>query len=608
MIALVFYVLYSTFKPEPPTPYEMTKVSYGEITDCLDVNGTVESGVSENFTAIEGVVVEEVFVSVGDKVKNGDLLATFNVSNATKYLNDAKKDCDKALKDYTDAKTATDENAKRKAEIASEITKVKKEIEAKEKEISVLEQKVENEITVPEVEIPTDAVTFSQEQVDAVINQMTQNGATKEEIQAFIEAIEVPEVTVPEITVPEVTVPEVTTLSQEQINDAINQMKENGATTEDIKNYIESVTLPEITKPEIPEITQEQVNAVISQMTQNGATKDEIDAFIESISKMQPDIEIPSELPEASNEPTTHDLLIQKNLELAQLKSDLAALQSENAVTVSTDNETILENLKTIADAKKATYENVKNIYDKMKNGWYAENDGIVTVVNIKPGEAFVPVKDNKSSFDLSALIGDSVNFDLIASLMGDAAAIPTGIGVTLESYDDMIVSVTVSKSDLLKIKTGMKAIATSLDTEYDAEVVYVGATAVDNSGTLDISSITSSLMGGTSGASGAIVKVKINNPDEKVVIGFDIDIKIELETVEDVLKVPVESVIYNNGKYFVFVFDEDEGTAVKCEVVKGTLDDTSYEIVSGLKEGDFVLKSPDPNMEDGTKVQNKTA
>ncbi len=598
MIALVSYVLYSTFKPEPPTPYEMSEVSYGEITDYLDVSGTVESGVSEHFTAIEGVVVEEVFVNVGDKVKNGDLLATFNVSNATKYLNDAKKDYDSALKDYTDAKKTADENAKRKAEIASEITVIKKQIEAKEKEIAALEQKVENEIAVPEIEVPTDSVTFSQEQVDAVINQMTQNGATKEEIQAFIEAIEVPEVTAPEVT----------TLSQEQINDAINQMKENGATTEDIKNYIESVTLPDFSTQEMPDITQEQVNGVISQMTQNGATKEEIEAFTDSISKIQPDIKIPNELPEISDEPGTQDLLIQKNLELAQLKSDLSTLQAENAVTVSTDNETILENLKTIADAKKVTYENIKKTYDKMKNGWYAENEGIVTVVNVKAGEAFVPVKSSNSSLDLSALIGDNVNIDLITSLMGDAATIPTGIGVTLESYDDMIVSVTVSKSDLLKIKTGMKAIATSLDSEYDAEVIYVGATAVDNSGTLDLSSITSSLMGGAGGASGALVKVKINNPDEKVVIGFDVDIKIKLQTVEDVLKVPVESVIYNNGKYFVFVFDKDEGTAVKREIVKGTLDDTSYEVVSGLKEGEFVLKSPDPNIEDGTRVQNKTA
>ena len=140
------------------------------------------------------------------------------------------------------------------------------------------------------------------------------------------------------------------------------------------------------------------------------------------------------------------------------------------------------------------------------------------------------------------------------------------------------------------------------------SEVIYVGATAIDSSSSLDLNSLTSSLMGGAGGANGALVKIKIHNPDEKVVIGFDVDIKIKLSTVENVLKVPVEAVVYNNGTYSVFIFDKVDGTATKRTIAKGTLDDTSYEVVSGLKEGEIVIKSPDPNMEDGTRVQNKTA
>ncbi len=502
MIALVSYVLYSTFKPEPPASYEMSEASYGAITDYLEVNGTVESGVTENFVAIEGVMVEEVFVNVGDNIKKGDLLATFNVSGATTYLNAAKKDYDSALKDYNDAKSSADANAKRKAELTKEIDALKKDITAKENEIAKLESEIESSE-------PT--------------TQMTS-------------------------------------------------------------------------------IPQEQIDAIALQMAQNGATQEEIDAFIASASNTQ--------VPSVSTDNAKQELLMQKNLELAQLNSELSSLQAENTITVSTDD-SMLESLKTVADAKKSTYDNTKKIYDQMKNGWYAENDGIVTVVNVKAGEKFVPVAENNNSLDLSALLGNSANSEtasLITSLMGDAVTVPTGSGITLESYEDMIVSVTVGKSDLLKIKVGMEAIVTSLDSEYEAEVVYVGATAVDSSNSLDISSITSSLMSGTGGANGALVKVKIHNPDEKVVIGFDVDIKIKLQTVEDVLKVPVEAVIYNNGNYFVYVFDETEGTATRRSITKGTLDDTSYEIVSGLVKGEKVIKSPDPNMEDGTKVQQKTA
>ena len=505
MILLVGYVLYSTFKPEPPIEYEMSKVEYGTIVDYLDVNGTVESGVSEKFVAIEGVTVEEVFVSVGDKVNKGDLLATFNVAGASQYLVDAKKAYDEAQKDYNDAKATDDETAKKKVELTSKIDAKKAEIATLQKEIETLEKEIETS------EPTTEMTTIPQEQIDAIVEQMTQNGATQEEI----------------------------------------------------------------------------------------------DAFVESAKQVQ--------VPVTSQDTSKSNELMEKNLELAQLNSELSSLQAENAVTISSEDESMLEALKNVADAKKVSYESVKAIYDKMRNGWYAENEGIVTVVNVKAGEKFVPVAESdSSSLDLSALLGtsglDAGTSEMLNSLLGSAESVPTGTGITLESYEDMIVSVTVGKSDLLKLKVGMEAIVTSLDSEYEAEVVYVGATAVDSSGTLDLNSITSSLMSGTGGANGALVKVKIHNPDEKIVIGFDVDIKIKLQTVENVLKVPVESVIYNNGSYFVFVFDENEGTTAKREIVKGTLDDVNYEVVSGLVEGEKVLKSPDPNTVDGTNVAEKTA
>ena len=180
MVALVSYVLYSTFKPEPPAAYEMAEVTYGTVTDYLDVSGTVDSGVTDKFVAVEGVIVEEVLVSVGDKVNKGDKLATFNVSGVSTYLADAKKDYDNALKDYNDAKSSADANAKRTAMLAKEIDALKKDITAKENEISALRNEIAS------TESTTQMVSIPQEQIDAIALQMAQNGATQEEIDAFI--------------------------------------------------------------------------------------------------------------------------------------------------------------------------------------------------------------------------------------------------------------------------------------------------------------------------------------------------------------------------------------------------------------------------------------
>ncbi len=499
MVLLVSYVLYSNFKPEPPAEYEMTKVAYGTIVDSLDVVGKVESGVTEDFVAIEGVIAEEVLVKVGDRVAKGDKLATFNVTGATAYLNSAKSEYDKALKEYNDAKATADSNAKRSAELADEIDKKKAEI-----------AEMENAIAALEAEINSSEAT-----------------------------------------------------------------------------------------PEMVSIPQEQIDAIVAQMIANGATQEEIDAFIAAASS--------TKVPVVSGDNSKAEELMEKNLELARLNSELSALQAEVAI-ISTDNSSMIDALKKVADAKEITYKAIKATYDSMKNGWYAQNDGIITVVNIKAGEKFVPVVSTQSStLDISALLGssglDASATDIISSLIGNTEATPTGTGIKLESYDDMIVSVTVGKSDLLKIKVGMEAVVSSLGSEYEAEIIYVGATALE-SGSLNLGS----LMGTGSGANGAEVKIKIKNPDEKIVIGFDVDIKIKLSTVENVLKVPVECVMYENGKYNVFVYDSEEGIAVKREITKGTLDDTSYQIVDGLAENEIVLKSPDPKMEDGTKVKEKTS
>ena len=499
MVLLVSYVLYSSLKPEPPAEYEMTKVAYGTIVDSLDVVGKVESGVTENFVAIEGVVVEEVLVNVGDKVSKGDKLATFNVAGVSQYVESAKKEYDAALKDYNDAKASSESNEKRKVELASEISNKNAEINALKIEIEKLEKEIEN----------TEPVT-------------------------------------------------------------------------------EMVSIP-----------QEQIDAIAAQMAQNGATQEEIDAFIASASS--------TKVPVTSQDNEKSEELLQKNLELAQLNSELSSLQAESAVVNTSNNDSMIETLKNVLDAKEITYKNTKEIYDAMKDGWYAENDGIITVVNIKAGEQFVPVASSGETIDISALLGssgvDANTSDMINSLLGNSSTMPTGTGITLESYGDMLVSVTVGKSELLKIKVGMEAEVKSLDGKYEGEVVYVGATAVESGG-IDLGS----LMGTGSGASGAIVKIKIKNPDEKVVIGFDVDIKIKLATVDGVLKVPVESVLYENGKYYVFVFDSEEGTVIKREIVKGTLDDTSYQIIEGLAENEIVLKSPDPKMENGTKVKEKAS
>lgn len=497
LLALVVYVLYSQFKPEKPAEYEMATVAKGSITDSLEVSGTVKSGYSHNFVAIDGVIAEAVKVSVGDEVKKGDLIATFNVSGASQYLVDAKKDYDSAQKDYNDALSAAKNSSASKAKNEKAIKDKKAEIASKEKEIAALE----------------------------------------------------------------------------------NQLEAAGSS---------------VTETSIP---KEQIDAIAAQMRESGASEEEINAFISAASSVK--------IPSSDGNNAVYQAVIQKNLELSKLNAELTALQAEGAVTISTDNDTYLDALKNIADSKKKTYDGIKSVYDELKNGWYADKDGIITKVNIKPGEAFVPVQENIDSYGLSSFFGNTQYSGILSSIIGSSEDSKIGTGVTLDSYDDLIVSVSVGKADLIKISAGMAASVTSLNQTYEGEITYVAASATEQNG-LDISSITGSLLGGSGSSGGALVEVKIKNPDRNVVIGFDADVKIALEEVTDVLKVPVEAVLYDSGSYYVYIYDSKEGTVKKQTITHGILDDTHYQIVSGVNEGDMVIKSPDPAMADGTKVEQK--
>lgn len=499
ILTLVVYVLYEQFKPEKPAEYEMATVTRGSITDSLEVSGTVQSGYSHNYIAIEGVIAETVNAHVGDEVKKGDLLATFNVSGAAQYLAAAKKDYDSALKDYNDAVASSNNASSNKAKNEKAIKDKKAEIDAKEKEIAALESQLKSsESTVTESPIP-------QEQIDAIVNSMRENGAADEEINAFIEASS-------------------------------------------------SVTIP----------TVADNNALYS-------------------------------------------ALIQKNLELSQLNAELTSLQAESALNINIDNDNFIDTLKNIADSKKQAYESIQSVYNELKNGWYADKDGIITKVNIKPGETFVPVAESTDAYGLGSLFGSTQYSGILSSLIGSSDDSYLGTGVTLDSYEDLIVSVAVGKSDLIKISTGMKATVTSLDKEYEAEIVYVAASASEQNG-LDLGSIAGNLLGGSGSSGGALVEVKIKKPDRNVVIGFDADVRISLEVLDDVLKVPVEAVLYDSGAYYVYIYDSKDGVVKKQTITHGILDDTHYQIISGVNEGDTVIKSPDPSLADGAKVEQKKA
>ena len=333
-----------------------------------------------------------------------------------------------------------------------------------------------------------------------------------------------------------------------------------------------------------------------------GLTEEEIQDIINSLKNSSGDVDI---------EKALSDSVAAKQMKLAQAEAQLTSLKTQRAVYEAQTDETVSDIYKSVMEQKQKDYESYKAIYDSLKNGWVASADGIITTVNIEAGKEFTPADTGSSGVDLSSIIGSmtsnsevaSTLTDILSSTAGSASSV--GDGIVLENYGEFIASFTVGKYDLLGLKVGQSAIVSTLGSDYDAVVSYVGATASENNG-LNISSIASSLTGSSSNSASAVAKVKILNPDEKIVIGFDVDIKVNTEKITNVLKIPVDAVATDDAVTYVYVYNPDKKTVEKRTVELGVFSDDDYEVKSGLSEGEMVVMNPKAALTDGTKIAVK--
>jgi HlyD family secretion protein len=90
--------------------------------------------------------------------------------------------------------------------------------------------------------------------------------------------------------------------------------------------------------------------------------------------------------------------------------------------------------------------------------------------------------------------------------------------------------------------------------------------------------------------------------PNLNLRLGSDVDIEIVVEEKEDVLRAPDNAVFKMDGNHYVFV--AEEGKARLRQIETGLEGDGFIEILSGLSEGEMVIRSPGNEIEDGIKLK----
>ena len=260
------------------------------------------------------------------------------------------------------------------------------------------------------------------------------------------------------------------------------------------------------------------------------------------------------------------------DVKLATAQVQLSALQAQKEVYSVLAKGTTVDAQKQLVNTSKSAYDSVLKAQKELDAGWTADFDGVITACSINSGS--------------------------------QTTALQTA--VTLENMSQRVVTISLGEYDVHKVKVGMKATVTTAYGKYDGEVASIAPTATGGSNGSMLDSVGS--MAGISGLSsltaqgaGVECKVVVDQPDENIIIGFNADVEIVTGTYDNVPCVPIESIILEKEGTYVYLYDEDTQTVTKTAIKTGATSDTSYEITSGLSQGQKIVATPQSDYKEDT-------
>lgn len=638
------------------TEVTLNTVSTSSITQTVSSTGQVSSGVKKEYKPGTVATVKKVYVKVGDKVRKGDKLASFDTSTLDSQvasLNSA----------YANSNASYQEAVQHQAEAAKQLSSINKSIAKTEKTLKKL-QKAEQKKN-------TTATTVTQKQTTTAAATTTR-----------------PNITMP--TRPSATTTESTTKCEHELGAPYKQnnyayhyakCSKCGATVQEVHSFASPVKVDNnihtYTCTKCGYVKKEahifESNSLSATCTVCGAQRttgfNETEVKLEiALEELQPVFDSLKDLGEASKQIV--ELLTGLAKDLADIAKDVDDLTSTITLVANTIMQQIASgnwSAEKIADAvgksvtaaiKQGMIEfidsgaAVKMIETAVKSvNWKAIGKGIAESDNFGLASAQVQLaalyaqkevytitaaastvnaqkqaKDAaKKAYDTAKDARDDLAKGWKAEFSGvittcdiesgsQTTALSTGI--TLENMKKRVVTISLGEYDVHKVKEGMAATVKTAYGTYDGIVASIAPTATGGSSGSVLDSVGS--MAGISGLSsltdsgaGVECKIVVDHPDENIIVGFDADVEIVTGIYNDIPCVPIESIVLEKEGTYVYLYDSEEGTVTKTKIETGATSDTSYEIKSGISVGDQIVATPQTDYEEDTfkvkVVTNKT-
>ncbi|MCR4674675.1 MAG: HlyD family secretion protein, partial [Lachnospiraceae bacterium] len=271
-----------------------------------------------------------------------------------------------------------------------------------------------------------------------------------------------------------------------------------------------------------------------------------------------------------------------------------------------------LQQKKTTMDSAKTEYDNAQTQVDNIND----ENDDSITDAKESYDETQQDTIDtyNDNIADLDETINQAVirtnTTGAITELNVETGRTFNGSTVALvEGLSEFYVEANVDEYDIADVKEGMSVVMktdATRDEELTGKVTYVALKASESSSTGGFSDYSSLLGGDLSSISGSSnsgdatfgVKISLDDQNERLRLGMNVQVSIITEEADDVLAVPYEYIQEReDGTCYIEVVDEENsGTDEEGNVITKTKE---VDVTTGL-EGSYYTEISSPDIKEG--------
>lgn len=255
---------------------------------------------------------------------------------------------------------------------------------------------------------------------------------------------------------------------------------------------------------------------------------------------------------------------------------------------------TQLQQLNSTLSQLNSTKSSIPDLTEKLKQ---ADNQISLAQINLDTANtnAAQSTDRNVADFDgvvtaVNAVVGSSQ----VVSASSAGAGASAGAAVTIEDQGSLEAEVNLDKYSATEVKVGQAANLNFANKDYTGKVSYVAPAAETTTST-------------TGQTTTLTADIDINAPQNGLVEGFDADVNILTGQVNDIIKIPAESIKTDkSGKNYVFIVSNNK--AVQKEVQLGLQSDTEAQINSGVNVGDKIILNPSASIQNGTAVKDSTS